>query len=103
MPLSRFAKFSWFVLAYNVAVLGWGGFVRASDSVAGCGRHWPMCNGEMLPHAPRVATMIELAHRLTSGISVALVVALAVAAFRTFPKGHAARRSSLWSCAFIFG
>jgi heme A synthase len=103
MPLSRFAKFSLFVLAYNVAVIAWGGFVRASGSGAGCGRHWPMCNGEVLPRAPRVETMIELTHRVTSGVCVALVVALAVAAFRVLPKGHPGRKSAVWSCAFVFG
>ena len=103
MPLSRFASFSWFVLAYNVAVIAWGGFVRASGSGAGCGRHWPMCNGEVLPRAPQIATLIEFGHRLTSGLCVAFVIALAVWAFRIFPEGHAGRKSAVWSCVFVVG
>src|SRR5262245_6221254 len=103
MPLNRFAKFSWSVLAYNVGVIAWGGYVRASGSGAGCGRHWPMCNGEVIPRSPRLATLIELGHRVTSGLAVALVVALAIWAFHAFPRGHAARKSALWSTAFIFG
>ena len=102
MPLSRFAKFSWFVVAYNVAVIVWGAFVRASDSGAGCGRHWPLCNGEVVPHAPIFKTMIEFGHRLTAGASVAFVAALAIWAFRVWPKGHPGRKSASWSCGFVF-
>jgi len=101
--LSRFAKFCWAVLAYNVAVIAWGAYVRASGSGAGCGRHWPMCNGEVLPRSPRIETLIELGHRVTSGACVLLVVWLAAWAFRVYPRGHAVRRSAVWSAAFVFG
>ena len=30
---------------------------------AGCGNHWPLCNGEVVPQAPAVATLIEFTHR----------------------------------------
>ena len=63
-PLARFA---WGLLVYDVAVVAWGAYVRATGSGAGCGRHWPMCNGEIVPRAPRVETLIELSHRISSG------------------------------------
>src|SRR5579864_6876561 len=61
------ARFAWAALAYDVAVVAWGAYVRASGSGAGCGRHWPLCNGEAIPRAPQTATLIELSHRLSSG------------------------------------
>jgi heme a synthase len=97
------AKFAWGVLAYNIAVVLWGAFVRASGSGAGCGRHWPLCNGEVVPHSAGTATLIEAAHRATSGLAVIAVIALTIATFRAVPKGHLARRSSALATAFIFG
>lgn len=89
--MSRFAKYGWGVLAYNLLVILWGAYVRASGSGAGCGAHWPLCNGEVIPRAPAIETIIELTHRATSGIALLLVVAQLVWARRTLPKGDAAR------------
>jgi heme a synthase len=86
-----FRRFAWSVLGWNLVVVAWGAFVRATGSGAGCGRHWPMCNGEVVPRAAAVETAIEFTHRATSGIALLLVVALVVAAVRTFPRGHPAR------------
>jgi heme A synthase len=101
--MTRFARFSWAVLATNVAVILWGAFVRATGSGAGCGRHWPMCNGEVVPRPHKIETVIELTHRVTSGLALVLVVALVVMAFRSTPKGHPARGASLASLGFIIG
>src|SRR5882762_38119 len=65
--------FAWFTLAYNVAVVLWGAYVRATGSGAGCGSHWPLCNGEFLPATPQTQTVIEFTHRVTSGLSLPLV------------------------------
>ncbi len=97
-PLRRFATAT---LGYTLAVIVWGGFVRASGSGAGCGRHWPLCNGVVVPTAPASATLIEFAHRLTSGLALLLVVALAVWIYRTHQPGHRVRRAAAWSMAFI--
>jgi heme A synthase len=101
--MTRFAKFAWAVLAYNLLVIAWGAFVRASGSGAGCGRHWPLCNGEVLPRAPRVETLIEAAHRGTSGVALLLVVALGVWALFALPPRHLGRRAAALSVIFIFG
>ncbi len=92
--MSAFTRFAWTVLGYNLLVVAWGAFVRATGSGAGCGKHWPMCNGEVVPRSPRIETIIEFTHRTTSGIALLAVVALVVWAFRAFPRGHAARRAS---------
>jgi heme A synthase len=97
------ARFAWAVLAYNLLVIAWGAFVRASGSGAGCGAHWPLCNGEVVPTPKSVATLIEAAHRATSGIAVIAVVVLMVWTLRALPRGHRARRASIVSTVFIFG
>ncbi|MGH9447413.1 MAG: COX15/CtaA family protein [Terriglobia bacterium] len=88
----RFALYAWLVLAYTILVILWGTVVRATGSGAGCGDHWPLCGGQVFPRAAQIATLIEFAHRLTSGLVVALVVGLVYFAFRRFPARHLARR-----------
>lgn len=100
--MRKIAKLAWGVLAWNLAVIVWGAFVRASGSGAGCGRHWPLCNGEVVPHSPGTATMIEAAHRATSGLALIAVIWLLVAARRALPKGHRVRKSAGWSTVFVF-
>jgi heme a synthase len=96
-----FTRFAWAVLGYDLAVVAWGAFVRATGSGAGCGKHWPTCNGELVPRSPGVETLVEFTHRATSGIALVLAVALAAWAFRAFPRGHAARRAAAASLAFM--
>jgi len=74
-----------------VLVILWGAYVRASGSGAGCGEHWPLCNGSIVPRNPTVATGIEYAHRLTSGLCLVFVGALAWRARKIFPPRHAVR------------
>lgn len=101
MRLDKFAKYAWGVLAYNLAVILWGAYVRATGSGAGCGSHWPLCNGEVLPRAPQIETIIEFTHRLTSGVALLLVIGLIVWAFRLYPKGHPVRFGTGLSLFFI--
>jgi heme A synthase len=98
---TRLARFAWGVLAYNIAVILWGAYVRASGSGAGCGSHWPFCNGEVLPRSPGVATMIEFSHRATSGLALLAVVALLVWTLRATRAGHPARGGAWTSLFFI--
>lgn len=99
----RFTRYAWAVLAVNLAVIAWGAVVRATGSGAGCGSHWPLCNGEVVPRSPTVETLIEFSHRATSGVALLLVVALVVAAWRTFERGHPARLGAALSMTFMVG
>lgn len=99
--ISRFASYAWFVVGYTVLVILWGAVVRATGSGAGCGRHWPTCNGEVIPRAPSVETFIELSHRLTSTLAGFLVIILLVWAYRSFGRGSMVRRGALLSFIFI--
>lgn len=101
LKLNKFAKYAWFVLAYNIVVILWGVFLRASKSGDGCGQHWLTCHGEVIPSAPEMKTMIEFSHRLTSGLAFIAVFILVVWAFRAFSKGNILRKTSLISFIFI--
>lgn len=96
-----FSRYAWVVLALNLLVILWGAYVRASGSGAGCGSHWPLCNGEVVPRARSVETLIELTHRTTSGLALLLVAALLIWAFRAYPKRHPARLGAVLSIFFI--
>ncbi len=85
---------------WNVLVALWGAYVRATGSGAGCGAHWPTCNGEVIPRSPGVETLIEFTHRATSGLAFLSVLLLAFLAFRLWPKGHPVRLGA--GLAFFF-
>jgi heme a synthase len=99
--MTRLARFSWAVLGYNLLVIAWGAYVRATRSGAGCGAHWPLCNGEVIPRAPSVEMLVEFSHRATSGLALIAVVALLVWTWRAVAPGHRARRAAGWSMVFM--
>lgn len=101
MKLNRFAKYAWFVLVFNLGVILWGAFVRATGSGAGCGSHWPLCDGVVLPSSPQFETIVELTHRMTSGLALLLVAGMLVWAFKAYPKGHRVRFGASLSSIFI--
>lgn len=100
-PAPRYATYAWGVLAFTVVVILLGAYVRASGSGAGCGAHWPLCNGVVLPRDPTVQTLIELSHRLTSGLAVLLLVGLVAGAWRTTPPGHPVRTAAVFAAVFM--
>lgn len=61
-----------------------------------------MCNGQVIPHAPNVKTIIEFTHRVTSGLALVLVVLQYLWSRRLFAKGVVARRAAGLSLVFIF-
>lgn len=98
---TNFTRYAWFVLAFLIFVVLWGAFVRATGSGAGCGSHWPLCNGVVVPREPQIETIIELTHRVTSAFSGVLVLGMLFWAFRLFAKGHIVRRAAAYSTVFI--
>jgi heme A synthase len=96
------ARFAWFVVAYNIAVILWGAYVRASGSGAGCGSHWPLCNGEILPTSAQTQTLIEFTHRVTSGLSLVLAAILLIWCWRHTAKGDWLRYSAVTAAVLLF-
>jgi len=101
MRSRRLAHAAWAVLAFNLLVILWGAWVRVSGSGAGCGSHWPLCDGEVIPRRPSAEKAIEFTHRATSGVAFLAVAALLGAALRTLPRGHRARRAAAWAMGFM--
>ncbi|MFZ1700729.1 MAG: COX15/CtaA family protein [Pyrinomonadaceae bacterium] len=99
--LDRFAKFAWFVVVWNILVILWGVFLRASKSGDGCGQHWLTCHGEVIPSAPELKTIIEYSHRITSFLALVTVVALLIWTWRKFGKGEPIRKMAVGSFIFI--
>lgn len=99
--MHRFRKIALAALGFTLLVILWGAFVRITGSGAGCGNHWPMCNGDVLPRSPATATVVEFVHRVTSFCSLVFVVWQLVEAFRTLPSGHPARTAASASAMFM--
>ncbi len=95
MTRHGFAKLVWVALGYNLLVIVWGAYVRASGSGAGCGAHWPLCNGEVVPREAGVKTMVEFSHRLSSGLVLVVALAMVIVAFRSFERGSILRKGSV--------
>jgi len=100
LPSPALRRFAWGVLVYFIAVILWGSLVRATGAGAGCGNHWPLCNGTVMQHSASVNTVIEFTHRITSGLSFFLVVGLLAWTFAGTVHGHLARAATVASVAF---
>ena len=100
LPSDALRGFAWAVLAYFIAVILWGTIVRATGSGAGCGNHWPLCNGTVIQQSASVQTLIEFGHRITSGLSLVLVLVLAGWTWRATGRGHLARAAALTAVGF---
>ncbi|MHB0922968.1 MAG: COX15/CtaA family protein [Bellilinea sp.] len=96
----KFSIFAWFLLVYNLMVVAWGAYVRATGSGAGCGAHWPLCNGEIIPIDPQLETIIEYSHRISSGLTLMFVVILFLAARHSFKKGSLVRKGAFFALFF---
>ena len=95
LKLTRFARYAWFVLAYNLLVIIWGVFLRASKSGDGCGQHWLTCHGEVVPSAPQLKTVIEFSHRITSALDGFIVIGLLVWAFWLWKSDKSSSKNKL--------
>lgn len=59
---------------FTLIVILWGAWVRISHSGNGCGDHWPMCQGELIPDFKDSKTWVEYTHRLMSGVYGLIVI-----------------------------
>ena len=88
-------------LVYTVIVILWGAVVRATGAGAGCGTSWPTCNGDVIPMAPALNTLIEFGHRVTSMLAGLVVLVMTWAVWRAFPARHPARRLAVFSTVLM--
>ena len=102
MNAKNFRSFVWALLIYNLMVVVWGVYVRASFSGDGCGAHWPLCAGVVVPVNPSTKTLVELFHRITSGLAIGLILVLLYGAVTLYPARHPVRLGAYLSVAFTF-
>src|SRR2546422_703149 len=76
----RFARLAWAAAACTYLLIILGAIVRITGSGMGCGDHWPLCNGKLLPPLD-LPTLIEYGHRLAAALVSVLVSALAAHAW----------------------
>ncbi|NMD71952.1 heme A synthase [Bacillus sp. DNRA2] len=81
-------------------VLIGGALVTKTGSGLGCGRSWPLCNGEFVPTNITPELIIELAHRLVSGSVGFLVLTLSIWTWKSI--GHIRETKFLAFLSFFF-
>jgi len=77
-----------------------GALVTKTDSGLGCGRHWPGCNGELIPSEITPEVLIEFSHRLTTGSVSILVLVLFIWTWKAL--GHIREVKFLGVLAIFF-
>jgi heme a synthase len=93
----------WFAVLTSIGmllILLGGALVTKTDSGMGCGRSWPLCNGELIPTDITIELIIELAHRVVSGSVGFMVLILSVWAWKSI--GHIRETKFLSLLSFFF-
>jgi cytochrome c oxidase assembly protein subunit 15 len=98
------ASLKWFSVLTSIGmlfVLLGGALVTKKDAGLGCGRSWPLCNGEIIPSNLSVELLIELAHRLVSGGVGLMVLLLSIWTWKKIGHIREAKLLSLISFGFL--
>ncbi|MEH7501660.1 heme A synthase [Neobacillus drentensis] len=93
----------WLAVATTIGmifILIGGALVTKTGSGMGCGRTWPLCNGKFLPLEITPELVIELAHRLVSGVVGIMVLILSVWSWKAI--GHIRETKFLSFLSFFF-
>ena len=101
MHINKYLK--WLAVASSfgmLLILLGGALVTKTESGMGCGRHWPGCNGQLIPDVITAEVLIEFSHRLVTGAVGILIVALAIWAWRSL--GHVRETKFLSVMAIFF-
>ena len=98
---STLSKAAWAFVVYLLFVILFGAWVRITGSGAGCGDHWPLCDGQFIPRAPSAERVIEYTHRVTSGLCGVFGIGFLVVAARVYGFGHRVSRAALATLLFI--
>src|SRR2546425_5302991 len=85
-----YSRLAWTAAGFTYLLIILGAIVRITGSGMGCGEHWPLCNGKLLPPLD-LPTLIEYTHRLVAASVSILVLALATYA-RWLREGAGSRQ-----------
>jgi cytochrome c oxidase assembly protein subunit 15 len=99
--LQRFLKWLGVVTSLDLLLVLLGGaLVTKTGSGQGCGKSWPLCHGQLIPHPLTLETVIELSHRIVSGSASILVLLLCVLSWIYI--GHVRETKLLAIVSFLF-
>lgn len=101
--MKRYNYLKWFAVAATIGmllILLGGALVTKTDSGMGCGRHWPGCNGQLIPDEITAEVLIEFSHRLVTGAVGILIVILSVWSWKAI--GHVRETKFLSVMALFF-
>jgi heme a synthase len=88
-----FTRLAWTAAAFTYLLIILGAIVRITGSGMGCGEHWPLCNGRLLPPLD-LPTLIEYTHRLVAAAVSVVVTALAAYAWWLRQEAGSTEQSS---------
>ncbi|MGB2991089.1 MAG: heme A synthase [Paenisporosarcina sp.] len=101
MQHSKYLK--WFAVAATIGmllILLGGALVTKTESGMGCGRHWPGCNGQLIPDEITPEVLIEFSHRVVTGSVGFLILILSVWSWKVI--GHIRETKFLAVMAMFF-
>ncbi|WP_338451925.1 heme A synthase [Niallia oryzisoli] len=93
----------WFSVLTTIGmlfILLGGALVTKTESGMGCGRSWPLCNGQLIPDEITIELIIELAHRMVSGSVGIMLIILSVMTWRAI--GHIRETKFLIITSLLF-
>jgi cytochrome c oxidase assembly protein subunit 15 len=94
----------WFAVLTTIImlfVLIGGALVTKTESGAGCGNSWPLCHGEFVPSEITFELVIELSHRLVSGLAGITVLILSIWSWRKIGHVRETKFLSILSTFFL--
>ncbi|MGG0285174.1 heme A synthase [Peribacillus butanolivorans] len=98
------SSLKWFAVLTTIVmlfILLGGALVTKTDSGMGCGRSWPLCNGQLIPDKITLELVIEFSHRLVSGAGGFMVLILSYMSWRKIGHIREARFLSVISFSFL--
>ena len=97
-------KLKWFSVMTTfvmLCILIGGALVTKTDSGMGCGRSWPLCHGQLIPENITPELVIELAHRIFSGLGTFMVAGLALWSWKTIGHIRETKFLAILSISFL--
>lgn len=101
--LRSYRRFSFMLLIYALVIILWGAWVRISGSGDGCGPHWPLCHGQIwlnTSFTDQAKMLIELTHRVKSGLFGILVLIQFFWSRKLFAKTEPSRKAASMTLLF---
>ena len=81
-------------------VIVMGLLVTQTDSAQGCGRHWPLCHGQLIPTF-NFHTLVEFSHRGMAGFVGLMIGALAIWAWVVLGRSAIVRGLAIIAVLFV--